>query len=230
MSDGFQYFDIILFAMVAAFLVLRLRSVLGRRTGTERPRDYLGRFGAKREPNTQDNVVNLPDRARLQDQEDLTPPANTARPTSVAAGIAQIRSADPGFDTKAFTGGARSAFEMIVHAFASGDTTTLRPLLSDEVYERFAEAIRHRVDAKETHETNLVSIKSADIEEAELNGRTAFVTMKFVSDQVNVTRAADGQIVDGEPDHVVEKTDFWTFARNTRSQDPNWLLVATRSA
>ena len=129
-----------------------------------------------------------------------------------------------------FVGGARSAFEMIVHAFASGDTATLRPLLSDEVYERFAEAIRHRVEAKETHETTLVAIKSADIEEAELNGRTAFVTMKFVSDQINVTRTADGQIVDGEPDHVVEKTDFWTFARNTRSQDPNWLLVATRSA
>jgi predicted lipid-binding transport protein (Tim44 family) len=156
-------------------------------------------------------------------------PAETPRPTSVAAGIAQIRAADPSFDTTGFASGARGAFEMIVHAFASGDTANLRPLLSDEVYERFAEAIRHRVDAKETHETTLVAIKSADIEEAELNGRTAFVTMKFVSDQINVTRAADGQIADGEPDHVVEKTDFWTFARNTRSQDPNWLLVATRS-
>jgi predicted lipid-binding transport protein (Tim44 family) len=229
MSDGFQYFDIILFAMVAAFLVLRLRSVLGRRTGTERPRDsIIGRLGAKREPAATDNVVSLPDRARLQD--DAVPPADGPRPTSVAAGIAQIQGADPGFDMKAFSAGARSAFEMIVNAFAGGDTTTLRPLLSDEVYERFAEAIRHRVEAKETHETNLMAIKSADVEAAELNGRTAFVTMKFVSDQVNVTRAADGKIVDGEPDHVVEKTDFWTFARNTRSQDPNWLLVATRSA
>ena len=81
-----------------------------------------------------------------------------------------------------------------------------------------------------THETQLVSIKNAEIDEAELNGRTAFVTVKFISDQTNVTRAADGKIVDGEPDRVVEKTDFWTFARNTRSQDPNWLLVATRSA
>jgi predicted lipid-binding transport protein (Tim44 family) len=228
MSDGFQYLDIILFAMVAAFLVLRLRSVLGRRTGTERPRYLGGRFGTKPEPPpASDNVVSLPDRARPP--EDTAQPAETPRPTSVAAGIAQIRGADPSFDTTGFASGARGAFEMIVHAFASGDTANLRPLLSDEVYERFAEAIRHRVDAKETHETTLVAIKSADIEEAELNGRTAFVTMKFVSDQINVTRAADGQIVDGEPDHVVEKTDFWTFARNTRSQDPNWLLVATRS-
>src|SRR6185437_16948508 len=110
MSDGFQYFDIILFAMVAAFLVLRLRSVLGRRTGTERPRDYLTRLGMKRGPSAPDNVVNLPDRARLQDHEDPAPPANTARPASAAAGIAQIRGADPGFDVKAFTGGARGAF------------------------------------------------------------------------------------------------------------------------
>jgi len=106
----------------------------------------------------------------------------------------------------------------------------LRPLLSDDVYERFAEAIRHRLEAKETLETHLVAIKAAEIDEAEINGRTAFITVKFVSDQINVTRAADGKILDGEPDHVAEKTDFWTFARNTRSQDPNWLLVATRSA
>jgi predicted lipid-binding transport protein (Tim44 family) len=102
--------------------------------------------------------------------------------------------------------------------------------LSDEVYDRFSDAIRQRVEAHETHETTLVSIKAADIEEAELNGRTAFATVKFISDQVNVTRAADGHVVDGDPDRVVEKTDYWTFARNTRSQDPNWLLVATRSA
>lgn len=229
MSDGFQYFDIILFAMVAAFLVLRLRSVLGRRTGTERPprNPFSGRPGPKREPNAEDKVVSLPDRARPA--ENVMPAAPT-RPTSVAARIAQIGRADPQFDANSFLGGARGAFEMIVHAFATGDSATLRPLLSDEVYERFSEAIRHRLEAKETHETTLVAIKSADIEDAELNGRTAFVTVKFISDQVNVTRAADGQIVDGEPDHIVEKTDFWTFARNTRSQDPNWLLVATRSA
>ena len=110
-----------------------------------------------------------------------------------------------------------------------GDVAALRPLLSDEVYERFAEAIRHRVEAKETLETQLVTIKSADIDEAQLNGQTAFVTVKFISDQINATRAADGKVVEGEPEHVVEKTDFWSFARNTRSQDPNWLLVATRS-
>jgi predicted lipid-binding transport protein (Tim44 family) len=223
MSDGFQYFDIIIFAMIAAFLVLRLRSVLGRRTGTEKPRE----FRPLAKPAT-DNVVSLPE--GLRPREELAPPPSGPRAASPEAGLAQIRAADPKFDPDGFVQGARSAFEIIVNAFAAGDTATLRPLLSDDVYERFAEAIRHRLDAKETLETHLVSIKAAEIDEAELNGRTAFVTVKFVSDQINVTRAADGTIIEGEPDHVVEKTDFWTFARNTRSQDPNWLLVATRSA
>ena len=227
MSDGFQYFDIIIFAMIAAFLVLRLRSVLGRRTGAEKPRDGLfPRVGVKRDAAT-DNVVNLPDPSHPR--EDL-PPQGAPRAATPAAGLAQIRTADPAFDPGAFVQGARGAFEIIVNAFAHGDTATLRPLLSDEVYERFAEAIRHRIAAKETLETQLVTIKSAEIDEAQLNGRTAFVTVKFVSDQINATRAADGKVVEGEPEHVVEKTDFWSFARNTRSQDPNWLLVATRSA
>lgn len=224
MSDGFQYFDIIIFAMIAAFLVLRLRSVLGRRTGTEKPREF--RPLAKRDA-AGNNVVSLPDPARAR--EELAPTPDGPRAATPAAGLAQIRAADPAFDPDGFAQGARGAFEIIVNAFARGDAAALRPLLSDEVYERFAEAIRHRVEAKETLETQLVTIKSADIDEAQLNGQTAFVTVKFVSDQINATRAADGKVVEGEPEHVVEKSDFWSFVRNTRSQDPNWLLVATRS-
>jgi predicted lipid-binding transport protein (Tim44 family) len=215
MTDGF--FDIVLFAMVAAFLVLRLRSVLGRRTGNEQRRDTFGRPPAG---STGENVVTLPDRGK---------PVEGGSDDSVAAGVAAIRGADQSFDPRGFGEGARAAFEMIVNAFAQGDTATLRPLLSDEVYDRFAEAIRVRAEAKETLETNLLSVKSADLVEARLEGRTAVVTVRFVSDQVNVTRAADGSVVDGEPDRVVEKTDFWTFARNTRASDPNWQLVATRS-
>jgi predicted lipid-binding transport protein (Tim44 family) len=221
MGDDGQYLSIIIFAMVAVFLAFKLRSVLGRRPGPMRPADRLAKFDAKPDAGSADNIVTLPERAR--------PEEGAAPPAAPAGGLAQIRAADPQFDPDHFLAGSRAAFEMIVRAFAGGDAATLRPLLSDEVYERFADAIRQRVAAKETHETNLVAIKSATIDEAELNGRTAFVTVKFVSDQVNVTRAADGAIVDGDAELVVEKTDFWTFARNTRSQDPNWLLVATRS-
>ena len=116
---------------------------------------------------------------------------------------------------------------MIVGAYAQGDTATLRPLLADEVYENFAAAIKARQQAKQTLETTLVGVKSADIIEARMDNRTAIVTVKFVSDQINVTRDAAGTAVDGDPQQIAAVTDVWSFARNTRSRDPNWLLVAT---
>jgi predicted lipid-binding transport protein (Tim44 family) len=221
MGDFSQYADLILFAMVAGFLVLRLRSVLGRRTGNERRRDPFMR----RAETTTDTVVTLADRGKGP------PPTETvgASGDTVARGIASIRTVDPGFDPAHFIEGARAAFEMIVSAFAAGDKARLRPLLSDEVFRLFAAAIDERVAAQETLETRVLRLKSIDIVEAGLDGRTARVTVKLVSDQINVTRAHDGSIVDGDPDHPIEKTDFWSFARDTRSPDPNWVLVATGS-
>jgi predicted lipid-binding transport protein (Tim44 family) len=121
------------------------------------------------------------------------------------------------------------AFEMIVAAFAAGDKARLRPLLSDEVFKPFGAAIDEREAAGETLETRILQLKSIDIVEASLGGRTARITVKFVTDQVNVLRAHDGSVVDGHPEDSAEKTDFWTFARDARSSDPNWVLVATAS-
>jgi predicted lipid-binding transport protein (Tim44 family) len=221
MGDFPHYFDIILFAMVAGFLILRLRSVLGRRTGQERRRNNP--FLRQPEP-TGDKVVPLGPRVAVP------PPTATAPPgDAVAAGLAAIHNADPEFDPAHFVEGARVAFEMIVAAFAAGDKAKLRPLLSDEVYRPFSAAIDEREAAKETLETRILGIKQLDIVEAQLAGRWARVTLKIVSDQINVIRAHDGSIVDGDPEHPIEKTDFWTFARDTRSTDPNWALVATDS-
>jgi predicted lipid-binding transport protein (Tim44 family) len=220
MGDLPHYFDIILFAMVAAFLVLRLRSVLGRRTGNERPHDSV----LRRAEASADKVVALGNRSPAP------PPVVTAPPAdAVAAGLERIRGADPGFDPAQFIEGARAAFEMIVGAFAAGDQARLRPLLSDEVYTPFAAAIAERAAAGETLETRIITLKRLDITEAGLTGRMARITVKFVSDQINVLRAHDGSIVDGDPDHAVEKTDFWSFARDTRASDPNWVLEATAS-
>jgi predicted lipid-binding transport protein (Tim44 family) len=149
-------------------------------------------------------------------------------PIPLAAAIDTIRAADPNFDEKQFVQGARAAFEMIVAAFARGDTDTLRPLLSDDVYRNFAKAIAERAERGETLETRIETIQDADIVEATLDGRNAMVGVRFVSDQINVTRAADGSVVDGDPDRTLEVIDIWTFARDTRSRDPNWFLVETR--
>jgi predicted lipid-binding transport protein (Tim44 family) len=223
MGDIPHYFDIILFAMVAAFLVLRLRSVLGRRTGNERRRDpsYL-----RGPAPAGDKVVPL---AQRPNGAAPTAPA-TVSANPIPDGLAQIGAADPGFDAPHFLEGARGAFELIVAAFAKGDKSELRSLLSDEVFTPFAAAIDERAAAGETLETRIAKLKDIDIVEAEMSGRSAKVTVKLVSDQIHVLRAHDGSVVDGDPNNVIEKTDFWTFARDTQSSDPNWQLVATGSA
>ena len=228
-GDGLAFFDIIFFALVAGFLILRLRSVLGRRTGNETRERWTPRL-PPRGP-----AAPGPAAAAPSDKVTVLPP-RPAQPAPAPVGspleaaLAQIRQADPNFEPQHFAEGARAAFEMIVGAFAQGDTATLRPLLSPEVFDNFAAAIKGRQDAKQTLETTLIGIKSADILEARMEGRTAFVTMKFVSEQVNVTRNAGGEIVDGDPNRVAAVTDVWTFARNTRSSDPNWALVQTSEA
>jgi predicted lipid-binding transport protein (Tim44 family) len=118
---------------------------------------------------------------------------------------------------------------VIVEAFAKGESGTLRPLLSDEVFAQFDGAIRAREEARQTLTTTLVGIREAEIVDAALEGRTAQVTVRFVSEQINVTRDSEGRVVDGDPSAVATVTDVWTFARNTASRDPNWLLVATTS-
>lgn len=222
----FQYFDIILFAMIAAFLVLRLRSVLGRRTGNERRRElFVRRTSPIADKPAPEKVATPGDPDK--DMANLAPAGKPA--DAVADGLSRIRRADPSFDPSQFLEGARTAFEMIVSAYAKGDKPALRPLLSDEVYQPFAATIDERAAAKETFETSDLRLDDAEIVDADLAGRTARVTVKLASRQINVTRAMDGSIVDGDPDHPVEKTDYWTFARDTRSADPNWVLVATSS-
>ncbi|MFQ6017842.1 MAG: Tim44/TimA family putative adaptor protein [Kiloniellaceae bacterium] len=235
MSNGFPL-DIILFVAIAAFFVLRLRGVLGKRTGQDKPPPY-DPFGkrAKEEPE-EDKVIHLPDHAKPEEigeagEEAVGAEAAEGEPaaTPFAAALAQIKLADPGFDEGRFLTGARGAFETIISSFAGGSAKTLRPLLSNDVYNDFAGAIEARRKARHTLDTTLVDIADSEIVDAELQGRTAFVTVKFVSEQVNVTRDTEGEVVEGDPDHVAKITDIWTFARNTRSRDPNWTLVATRS-
>lgn len=231
MSDGLPFFDIILFAMIAAFLVLRLRSVLGRRDGHK---------GGRRNPfarslpeeQADDKVVHLPSARDAEADTEVDTKAEAAGDDAeddLAAGFREIKAADRGFEPAEILSGARIAFELVLSAYASGDTDALKPLLSAEVLDNFSQPIREREAAGETMEHTLIGVKSADIVEAFLDSGTAHVTVKFVTDQATVTRDANGEVVDGDPSAVTEVTDFWTFARDTGSRDPNWTLVATRS-
>jgi len=236
MGEGFQFLDILVFAAVAAFLVYRLKNTLGKRTGNERPpREAFPPPAAGKAPAANDKVVRLPGigqkpaDAPFEQGDQPAQPAEAGRGT-LAGGLTQIQVADRNFDPQGFVEGARAAFEIVVTAFAAGDTKSLKPLLSDEVMQNFGDAIRQRQAAKETLETTLVGVKTAEITDARLDGRTAYVTVRFVSEQVNVTRNAEAQVVSGDPTQVTTVTDIWTFARDTRSRDPNWALVATDNA
>lgn len=236
MGEGFQFFDIILFAAIAAFLVLRLRSVLGKRTGHEQrpgqdpfqPSQQRQQQGA--EGSDRDKVVPMPGRGEDNGvtDEELKKAADKAE-TPLSAGLTQIKLADRDFDEEGFVEGAKGAFEMVVNAYAQGDRKTLRQLLANDVYGDFEQAIDEREKAGQTLETTLVNIREAEIIEAELQNRTAFVTVKFISEQINALKDPDGNVVEGDAEQVLDVTDIWTFARNTKSRDPNWTLVATRS-
>jgi predicted lipid-binding transport protein (Tim44 family) len=219
MSGAFPV-DLILFAMIAAFLVLRLRSVLGRRQGFERPpQEQRGQADALR-----------PVPRAVPDPVPAAPPRGVpdAR-TPAGQALSRIRQQDPSFDPAMFLGGAEGAFRMIVEAFANGDRETLRNLLSTETYAGFEQALNAREAAGERQRTEIRTIQDMAIEAADLRGTVAEVTVRIVSDQINITTGPDGQVTAGH-DGVTEIIDLWTFQRDLRNQDPTWKLVGTGAA
>lgn len=216
--------DIIVFLLIAVFLIFRLGSVLGKRTGHQKPADFLRRQQEDSGERREENVVHLPNQQHAEGG-----PESPAFTGPAGEGLRAIRDADPDFDPDQFLEGARAAFDMIVNAFAQGDQATLKQLLDEPTYESFATAIRERERNMQRMEDTLIGIDDAEIEEAELRGGVARVTVRFDSKQVNVLYDQDDQVVEGDPQKVIEVTDIWTFARDTRSDDPNWQLVETRS-
>jgi len=232
-------FDIytIIFLALAVFIFLRLRSVLGQRTGRERPPyDPYSTRDAVRSPAT-DKVVTLPPpaaEAATRPVEAAPPPADRWKGlaesgSSIAAGLDAIAAAEPSFDAKHFITGARTAYEMIVTAFAEGDRRQLRSLLSREVFDGFDAAISERERRGETAETRFVSIDGATMTAAELRSRTAQITVRFVSKLISATRDRSGNVIVGSAERVSDVTDVWTFARDISSRDPNWKVVATEA-
>jgi len=225
MLQGFQFFDIILLAMVAGIVLFRLYQVLGRRTGQERqPQDRFRLTESGRtDKKPKDNVVPLPDRAAARTG------AEAASSDPVVRGLMDIKLADRGFDTDAFLEGGRGAYEMIVTAFAAGDRKALRPLLSEEVYETFESAIAAREVRGERTQFTFVAVKTAAITGAELKAGVAEITVSFAGEFITATYDTSGALVEGDPKAVRSVTDVWTFAREAGSNDPNWSLVATLS-
>jgi predicted lipid-binding transport protein (Tim44 family) len=238
MQDSFDVTTIIFLAL-AAFVIWRLRSVLGQKTGREQP-PIVRREPpppARQEAGSAEpgNVVRLPGAAAARGNGagvELAPDRwkGIAEPGSrVATGLDEIAKVEPGFDARGFLEGAKMAYEMIVTAFAQGDRKTLKNLLSRDVYDGFDRAISEREKRGEKAETTFVSIDKAEIVGVEVRNQVAHMMVRFVSQLITATRNAEGAVVDGSPEAVVEVTDVWTFARPIGSRDPNWQLVATEA-
>ncbi len=222
----------IIFALLAIFVLWKLRSVLGTRTGNEKPPPANPFF--RRSIGTNDNkVVPLPGAA--PPQVPISPPnpdrwKTYAEPGSkAAAGLDAIAAASPDFALDPFITGAKAAYEMIVTAFASGDRQTLQNLLDKDVFDSFTAAIAARETRGESMTTQVVSIDQASIEDAGMRNRSAQITLRFMSKLISATHDKSGALIDGNPDKSVDMTDIWTFARDVDSRDPNWKLIATQT-
>jgi predicted lipid-binding transport protein (Tim44 family) len=238
-------FTTLFFLAMAVIVFLKLRSVLGRRTGEDAQR--YERYKAEQQARAQaqqqrnDNIVTLPRRDKDQAPQTVEARESAAErdakmtkfagnDQALAAGLQAVGRADPSFDPAHFMTGAKAAYEMIVMAFAEGNRSLLKDLLAPEVYEGFVAALTDREGRGERVEQSFVGISAATMQEAELRGPETQITVKFVSELISATRSAAGEVVAGDPKKIKEVTDVWTFAQDTAANDPNWRVVATQAA
>lgn len=230
-------FDIytIIFLALAVFIFAKLRSVLGTRTGHERP-PFDPYSGETPKPATlPDKPASIPNRNEdaapvTRDAEREVPVADrwagiAAPGSAVAAGLDAIANADRSFDARNFLEGAKAAYEMIVMAFAEGDRKTLRNMLGKEMFEEFAAALNAREAKGHKMESRFVSLDKAEIKNAALAGNEARITIDFLAQLVSATRDKDGNVVEGSAEALTDVEDLWMFARDVKSSDPNWKLV-----
>lgn len=215
MADS-QLIILVLIASVACFFLFRLYMVLGRRTGHERPPQEDYRLARPAE----EGVGAAPKLAVLASDRPTDP---------VASGLFDISLTDRSFDKDQFVKGARAAYEMILTAFAAGDRGSLQPLLSDEVFAAFDAAIRQRESAGHKANMTLVGFSDVKIIAAVLKNSIAEITLAFSSRLISATTDAAGKVVEGDTAAVQDITDVWSFSRDVRVRDPNWVLVATSS-
>ncbi len=227
--------EIVILAMIAAFLGLRLYSVLGRRAEHEEepvPTRFERSEGANLprpapSPATDQSREQMRDPSRNQPRPAGDPARLSGFPPAVEHGLREISAADRRFDLMSFMEGARAAYGMVLEAFWRGDKDELRQLCEDDVYASFAAAIDAREEAGETLDNRLVRIEDTTIQSARLDGRIARIAVLFVADIAAVTRNRDGAVVAGSLDDAIETRDVWTFSRDVTASGPDWLLEET---
>jgi len=224
-SEGFPYGDIVILALIAGFILLRLRGVLGSRTGNDQPNFFAKKMlsGAEQEPVVQVEEKSL----KPKTPADADPYLAGLGEGAVTDALGQIKARDAQFNASDFLQGARTAFEMVFDAFVKSDKPTLRMLMSDTIFQHFAGAADAREAQENKLETTLVSAQAKDITDAELIKNMARIGVRFASEQISVTRNAKGDIIEGNPSEVHHVEDHWVFERDVTSKNPNWKIVET---
>tara|TARA_A100001011_G_scaffold379677_1_gene446018 strand:- start:2848 stop:3450 length:603 start_codon:yes stop_codon:yes gene_type:complete len=194
MSNNFGYIDIILLGMIAGFIILRLRNILGRKTGHE-PKIY---------PNFAEKKFNVPN--------------NNIKTTKTNYEVLE------GQEKKEFLKGAEIAYETILTSFASGDNKKLKDLLTPDMASNFEQAIRSRIKDNIKSEFTFIGVKQSSVEKYERIKNELFASVKFVSEVISVKKDKDGKIIEGNPDKIKEVIDYWKFTRNILKKGPNWYL------
>lgn len=226
--------DLLIYAIVAAGLVFWLRNILGTRHGDERDRpNPFVRPPEDKQPGPAKAGAATPAMAAgigSNTLESGPAPAldrNMAVDKTAETGLADIARADRTFDTLNFLRGAQDAFVMIVEAFAKGERETLKPLLAEPVYKAFADAITAREATGQQAHVEIHAIRKAEIIAARVQGRDAFITVRFIADETNLLHDSANLLLQGNPERIMETIDVWTFVRDTKSREPGWLLVET---
>jgi len=223
MSEGFPYADIVILALIAGFILLRLRSILGDKTGNENS-DFFKRVAAA--PKSDEPIVQLG--AALAKPKKEEPDIAMAGLSPAVTGIIYaLKAKDPQFTATGFLEGARRAFEMTFDAFKEGDRPTLKMLLADAPFQHFSTELDTREKTTYASETTLVSVAPKEITQAALDGSVARLTVKFLSEQVTVVRGNKGEIIEGDASAVHHVENEWTFERDTASKNPNWKITET---
>jgi predicted lipid-binding transport protein (Tim44 family) len=226
MNDGIPYADIVILALIAGFILLRLRSVLGSKMGNDHP-DYFNR-PANVLPEKLEPVVQIDEKSlKPKPQEETDAYMATLSNPAVSEVLNSIKDKDTQFSATHFLEGARGAFEMIFEAFAKGDGETLKFLLSDPIFQEFSKHMAARGTQENKTETTLVSVQAKDITHASIDGTVAHITVKILSEQVTVVRNPKGEIVDGNPSDIHHVDDNWTFERDVTAKNPNWKVIET---
>ena len=229
MSDGIAYADILILALIAGFILLRLRSVLGQKMGNE-DNDPASMRPIRPAPARPDEpVVQLGDKSlkfKIKEPEPDTYLQNLTV-KDVADTLVAIKARDPQFIATEFLQGAKMAYEMVFDAFAKGDKPTLKYLLADDIYNHFASEIDARAASDRKVEITLVSVRARDITKASFNGNMARLSVLFANEQITLIRDASGQVIEGNASDAARVEDEWAFERDVTSKNPNWKIIET---